>query len=88
MAYLSYIWDDEKQQYINIGGSDYTKIYYDTTEGWNAKRELIAQNNTLYIYTDGSSYTDGEGTVRNLPAMKLGDGTTYLIDLPLVTTNE
>lgn len=87
MAFLSYIWDPKINNYVNIGGSDYTKVYYDTTAGWNSKAGLIAQKQVLYIYTDGDSYEDVDGTIKNLPSIKIGDGTTYLVDLPAITTN-
>lgn len=61
-------------------------IYYNTVEGWNQQRDLIAQKDALYIYTDASQI-DG----KNVPAIKIGDGTSYLIDAPFLvstTTDE
>ena len=54
-------------------------IYYGTTEEWNAQRELVSMRNTIYIYTD---YATQDET--NIPGMKIGDGDSYLIDLPFI----
>ena len=48
-----------------------------TTAEWNADPTLISQRNMIYIYTD---YDEVEG--QKIPAIKIGDGTSYLIDLP------
>ncbi len=53
---------------------DKSAIHYDTTEAWNSDRTLIAKKGHIYIYSD---YTDGQ-----IPAIKVGDGSSYLIDLP------
>lgn len=83
MAYLSYIYDDEINEYINIGGSDYTKIYYDTTENWNSNHSISIKQ-ALYVYTDGVAYTDNEGNQRYQPKIKVGDGLAYISDLPFL----
>lgn len=53
------------------------QIFSDTTANWNANPQTISKKDCLYVYTD---YTV-EGGV-DIPAFKVGDGTTYLIDLP------
>ena len=58
------------------------KIYYGTTEEWNSDIEIISEHSAIYIYTDYKVESDV-----NLPAIKIGDGTTYLIDLPFVTAD-
>ena len=60
-------------------------IYYDTTANWNAQMSLIAEEGTIYIYSDYSSYDDGNGNLTPLAGIKIGDGSSYLIDMPFVT---
>ena len=52
-------------------------IHQDTTEAWNSQPTLIAKKGHLYFYTD---YIQVGGV--NVAGMKLGDGTSYLIDIP------
>ena len=58
-----------------------------TTAQWNAQASLVSEANVLYIYTDYKTKTVSGNTV-NIPGLKIGDGTTYLIDLPFVAANE
>ena len=60
---------------------DRTAIHVDTTEGWNAQLHLLTERGHFYIYID---YTTKEidGETLTLPAVKIGDGTSYLIDMP------
>ena len=58
-----------------------------TTARWNAQASLVAEANVLYIYTDYKIKTVN-GTTVNIPGLKIGDGTTYLIDLPFVAAHE
>lgn len=54
-------------------------IYYDTTENWSAKTTLISEEGALYIYKD---YSEESG--ETLPGIKIGDGTSYVVDLPFL----
>lgn len=58
-------------------------IYYNTKSGWNAQSSLIAEEGAIYIYKDYSTISDGNET-KDVPALKIGDGTSYLIDMPIV----
>lgn len=58
-------------------------IYYNTKSGWNAQPSLIAEEGAIYIYKDYSTISDGNET-KDVPALKIGDGTSYLIDMPIV----
>lgn len=59
-------------------------IYYNTKAGWDAQKTLVSEAGAIYIYSDYSTIiVDGE--TKNVPALKIGDGTSYLIDMP--TTN-
>ena len=53
----------------------------DSTENWNAMPLLIAQEKTVYVYSDHLTDPNGEP----VPAFKVGDGSSYLIDLPFST---
>ena len=60
------------------------KVYYDTTENWNAKRTFIGERGSIYIYSDAESIDDGEGGTTPVPGIKVADGNAYLIDQPFV----
>ena len=75
--------DDEQNLDVNLE-YDVVKIsdqivYSDTTENWNHQRSLIGNKNCIYVYVD---YRDVDGEPS--PGIKIGDGTSYLIDLPFV----
>lgn len=55
------------------------KIKYDTVEGWSNNREYIPLKGELIIYTD---YDKQDGV--EYPAIKVGDGLAYAVDLPFV----
>lgn len=59
-----------------IGGS---KVLYNTTESWNSRPQLIAKKGYIYVYSD---YKQSGG--QDIPGMKVGDGTSYLIDMPFI----
>ena len=54
------------------------EIFYNTTAYWNAHPTLITKKGAIYIYGDWKK--DDED--RNIAGMKIGDGTSYLIDMP------
>lgn len=55
------------------------KIKYDTVEGWSNNRDYVPLEGELIVYTD---YTTQDGVV--IPAIKVGDGLAYAVDLPFV----
>lgn len=57
-----------------------SKIQYDTTANWDAQVQLIAERGTFYVYSD-HSVDENDNPV---PGLKIGDGTSYLIDMPFV----
>ena len=63
-------------------GSD-SSVYSRTVQGWNSEPGLIADNGAIYIYSDASQYGG-----QNVPRIKVGDGVTYLIDLPFMDVEE
>lgn len=62
---------------VYVVGGD-CKVLYATTATWNSQPQLIAERGYIYIYADYRQ--NGEG--QNIASMKVGDGTSYLIDMP------
>lgn len=59
-----------------VGGN--CKVLYATTATWNSKPQLISLKGYIYIYSDYRKNSDQQ----NIASMKIGDGTSYLIDMP------
>ena len=59
--------------------------YYGTTSYWNEKTNMVSQAGYIYIYSDYQTVIVN-GETYNVPAMKVGDGTSYLIDLPFISS--
>ena len=79
----SQIW--ERIHYINEQLEGKANIQMKTTQEWNQDRSLISQQNTFYIYSDRNTKVDEQtGKVINIPGIKVGDGSSYLIDLPFI----
>ena len=60
-------------------------IQYHTEAEWNAQQTLLTAEGALYIYSDHTKVIDpttGEVTV--IPAIKIGDGVSYLSQLPFI----
>lgn len=51
----------------------------DTTANWNRRTTYIPQEGQIIVYSD---YAVIDGV--NVPNIKVGDGTTYVVDLPFV----
>lgn len=84
-----YVYDQKNQRWIRIGGQssdNSVEMHYSTTDSWNQNVELISQENHMYIYTDYKVITDGVGNRTYVPGLKIGDGTTRVIDLPFICT--
>lgn len=73
---------DDNELSLHIESTSFLQeiVHTDTTEHWNAQVQLVAERGHIYVYSD---YMQVEDKV--LPAIKIGDGTTYLIDLPFVS---
>ena len=61
------------------------QVYYDTKANWDAQSTLIAEEAVVYIYSDYMIIEDGAGNQTPVAGIKIGDGTSYLIDLPYIT---
>ena len=59
-------------------------VFYNTTEYWDTQSTLVAIEGAIYIYSDYKQDELG----RYIPGIKVGDGTTQLIDLPFIIGNE
>ena len=59
-----------------------SNVHIDTTANWNAQSTLVGQEGHIYVYSDHDT-VDGQ----NIPGIKIGDGTSYLIDNAFVDSN-
>lgn len=60
---------------------DMSHVHYDTKANWDRQTFLIAERGHLYIYKDAEvTYINGEKVV--YPGIKIGDGSSYLVDMP------
>lgn len=76
------IWIDlDSQTRIKAGGGK-NKVYRDTIANWNNQSTLISEDGGIYIY-EGVDSSVINGT--SIPGVKIGDGSSYLIDLPFLT---
>ena len=57
-----------------------SKIFCDSTAGWNTKSTLVSERGAIYIYTDKTF--DAPGADVTAPSLKIGDGLAYVVDLP------
>jgi len=55
------------------------RVLIDTTANWNSTPTLKSVRGTVYVYSD---HHDLNGTL--IPGLKVGDGTSYLIDMPFI----
>ena len=56
------------------------EVFYGTTEYWNNQPQFVPTKGCLYIYSDHTVDRSGNA----IPGIKIGDGITYLIDMPFV----
>lgn len=59
-----------------VGGDSH--VLYATTATWNSQPSLVSARGYIYIYSDYRQNEQGQ----YIPAMKVGDGNAYLIDMP------
>lgn len=59
------------------GGSD---VVVHTTAKWQSLTSLVSVKGTIYVWSDYKT-EDGE----DIPAIKIGDGLAYVVDLPFAT---
>ena len=68
------LYDELLKHYI----SKDSKIFYDTTEHWDAKPYLTTELGCIYIYSDWGVSPEGKA----IAGFKVGDGITRLYDVP------
>lgn len=74
-----YYWSETV--YVELIGSMSANIVAKTTAQWAASASTLSQLGWIYIYTDYRQ----EGGV-DIPAIKIGDGHAYVVDLPFFST--
>ena len=63
------------------------KIKHDTTANWNAATGFVPLSGEIIVYNDYKTITkeiDGEMQQVQIPGIKIGDGQTYVQDLPFI----
>lgn len=76
---VAYLWRKIKNKLDN------KMIYYSKKKSeWDLDTDLLSQKNVLYIYSDYKIVKDENQKQIFIPGLKIGDGTSYLIDLPFV----
>ena len=61
------------------------RVYYDTKENWDAQRDLVTERGVVYIYSDYTYIEDEAGNRTPVAGIRIGDGTSYLIDMPFIS---
>ena len=61
------------------------RVYYDTSDGWDVQSNLVTEAGAIYIYSDYYTIEDEVGNRIALAGIKIGDGSSYLIDAPFVS---
>ena len=56
-----------------------------TTAGWNSNPQYLPKQGEICIYTDHTVIVDDRGETVAYPDIKIGDGNSYLIDMPFVS---
>lgn len=64
---------------LSGGGNIDNRILYNTTKYWNSHRDLITKRGYIYIYSDYMTIDE-----QNVAGIKVGDGSSYLIDMPFI----
>ncbi len=72
---------DVRESFISGGGS---AVKMKTTEQWMSTPSYIPPRGEIDVYTDYETVTDEHGDPVLIPAIKIGDGKTYGVDLPFV----
>lgn len=80
---LNVNFDSNPQELTAQFGTIYTvsgdcKVLYATTATWNSQPTLISARGYIYLYADYKQNSQGQ----DIAGMKVGDGQSYLIDMP------
>ena len=75
---VAYLWRKIKHDFNNKA------VYYSKRKSeWDIDRSMIAEKDVLYIYSDYKTI-EKDGQQIFVPGLKIGDGVSYLIDIPFV----
>lgn len=83
----------ERIQFINQQLADMDQslnkkatIVMKTVAEWDQDTPIdyVSEQNTFYIFSDLRQERDSQGNITYYPGIKIGDGTTYLADLPFI----
>ena len=61
------------------------RVYYDTKENWDSDISRIAERGVVYIYSNYQYIEDEDGNQIPVAGIRIGDGSSYLIDMPFVS---
>lgn len=68
----------------NKTAQDLYLVSENTTAGWNSNPQYLPKAGEICIYTDYATIQDDLGNDIVCPGIKVGDGNSYLIDMPFV----
>lgn len=68
----------------NKSSADLNIVSENTTSGWNSNPQYLPKRGEICVYTDYTTIQDDMGNDITYPGIKVGDGNSYLIDLPFV----
>lgn len=78
---VAYLWNR-----INNNMTNKVTYYSKTKNEWDSDINIISEKGSFYIYSDYKIiYKDDKEFL--LPGLKIGDGKTYLIDLPFINAD-
>ena len=79
---VAYLWGKLKNNLNN------KMIYYSKKKTeWDSDKFFISEKNVIYIYSDYKTI-ERQGKEIVSPGIKIGDGTSYLIDLPFLDDSD
>lgn len=68
----------------DVTSQDLYIVSENTTAGWNSNPQYLPKAGEICIYTDYMTIQDDLGNDIVCPGIKVGDGNSYLIDMPFV----
>lgn len=80
--YTEYIYVDGHWEVFGSKGEKSAGAISRTTAEWEADPTYLSDAGIVYIYSDYSQDSEGHG----LPGYKIGDGVSYVVDLPFLST--
>ena len=84
MKTLSSIAEQQQRWYDVTQFNTRIRSKTDTTENWQSQRTFVPLKGEVIIYSDYKSKLNDDGETVYIPAIKIGDGSTYGVDLPFV----